>query len=154
VMFRAPGKDLDKADVRAGDFRLLITELGGKPAAVLYRPVSKSKKPFVFDAFEGAGRANAVRMDEVRLAPEVRAVIKRGPSGYIIEAAIPWKLIGIGPVAGAEGRIDFGVLFSDSKGTGTAVRAYWENRDTQIVADIPSEAQLRPANWGVMQLEE
>ena len=154
VMFRAPGKDLDKAGVRAGDLRLLIAGLGGKPAAVLYRPVSENKKPFVFDAFEGAGRGNAVRMDEVRLAPEVRAVIKRGPSGYIVEAAIPWKLLGIGPAAGAEGRIDFGVLFSDAKGTGTAVRAYWENRDTQIVADIPSEAQLKPANWGIMKLEE
>ena len=54
----------------------------------------------------------------------------------------------------AEGRIDFGALFSDAKGTGTAVRAYWENRDTQIVTDIPSEAQLKPGNWGVMKLEE
>lgn len=27
-------------------------------------------------------------------------------------------------------------------------RAYWENRDTQITADIPSEAVLQSANWG------
>jgi len=154
LMFRAAGDNLDASAARAGDLRLLITELEGKMTAVLYRPVSGNKKPFVFDAFEGAGRANAVKMDEVRPAPEVEAAITRGTSGYIIMAAVPWSLLGTTPKAGDEGRMDFGVLFSDAEGTGTALRAYWENRDTQIVTDIPSEAGLKPANWGVSKLEE
>jgi len=154
VMFRAPGENLDDSAVRAGDLRLLIAELSGKMTAVLYRPVSDNKKPFVFDAFEGAGRANAVKMDEVRPAPEVEAAITRGAAGYIVRAAIPWKLLGTTPKPGDEGRIDFGVLFSDAKGTGTVIRAYWENRDTQIVTDIPSEARLKPGNWGISKLEE
>ena len=154
VMFRAPGDKLDDAAVRAGDLRLLVTRLDGKVTPVLYRPVSSDKKPHVFDAFDGAGRADAVRMDEVRLADEVKAAIKTGPAGYVVEAAVPWRLLGVKPAAGLEARIDFGVLYGDPRGAGTALRAYWENRDTQIVSDIPSEAALKPANWGVLKLAE
>jgi hypothetical protein len=154
VMFRGPGEKLDDGAERAGDLRLLITVFEGKPRAVLYRPVSGAKRPFTFDAFEGAGRPNAVAMDEVRLADEVTTAIQRSQGGYVVEAAVPWALIGGEPKPGAEGRIDFGVLFSDAKGKQTALRAYWENRDTQIVVDIPSEARLQPANWGVSRLAE
>jgi hypothetical protein len=148
LMFRAAGKNLDHAKVRAGDLRLLITRIDGNLQAVLYRQVSEHKEPFLFDAFEGANRANAVRMDEVRLAPEVKTVLKKNKSGYIIEAAIPWNLLGAKPAAGSEFRLDFGVLFGDSAGGKTVVRAYWENQDANIVVDIPSEATLQPAKWG------
>ena len=147
----APGADtLDAPGVRAGDLRLVITELGGELKAVLYRPVSDAKAPYLFDAFEGAGRANAVRMDEVRLAPEVKAALTRAGQGYIVEAAIPWTLLGGKPAVGAEFRVDFGVMFGgETAGRKVERRAYWENRDTQITADIPSEAALQPGNWGV-----
>ena len=148
MMFRQPGPKLDDPGVRAGDLRLLLTVLDGTLRTVLYRPVSATRKPYTFDAFEGAGRGNAVKMDEVRLADEVKARMTRGKSGYVVEAAIPWSLLGGAPKSGAEGRIDFGVLFSDPAGARTALRAYWENRDTNIVSDIPSEARLQPANWG------
>lgn len=150
LQFRRPGEKADDAAVRDGDLRLLVTQLDGKARAVLYRPVSANRKPFLFDAFEGANRPNAVRMDEVRLADEVRTAIATGEAGYAVEAAIPWSLLGGKPPADAEGRIDFGVLFGDPKGT-TGLRAYWSNRDTNIVTDIPSEAELKPANWGTLR---
>jgi hypothetical protein len=153
LMFRASGDKLDEAKIRAGDLRLLLTRIDGKLQAVLYRPVSDQKQPYLFDAFEGAGRANAVRMDEVRLAPEVKAVLKQGQGGYIVEAAIPWSLLGGKLATGAEFRMDFGVLFGDTGGGKTVIRAYWENQDANIVADIPSEAALKPANWGKTVLE-
>jgi hypothetical protein len=153
LMWRPSGDKLDDAAPRAGDLRLLITELEGKPRAVLYRPVSAAKRPFTFDAFEGAGRPNAVTMDEVRLADEVKAAIAKGGAGHVVEAAIPWAVLGGAPKPGAEGRIDFGVLFSDPEGAATALRAYWQNRDTNIVSDIPTEARLQPANWGVCRIE-
>jgi hypothetical protein len=154
LMFRLPGAKLADLAVCAGDLRLLITELGGTAKAVLYRQIATTKQPFIFDAFEGAGRPNAVKMDEVRLAPEVRAAVTRGNDGYVVEAAIPWRLLGLTPAAGAEGRLDVGVLFGDPTGMQTALRAYWVNRDTNIVADIPSEARLQPANWGSFRLGE
>lgn len=49
----------------------------------------------------------------------------------------------------AEAQIGFGVLFSDPSGMQTVARAYWSNRDTNIVTDISSEARLAPGNWGL-----
>jgi len=154
LMLRPPGEKLDDPAARAGDLRLLIAMLQGQARAVLYRPISAAKQPYTFDAFEGAGRPNALAMDEVRLADEVRAAIKPGQQGYVVEATIPWKLLGAEPRAGAEGRMDFGVLFSDPQGMRTDVRAYWQNRDTNIVTDIPSEARLQPGDWGISRLGE
>jgi hypothetical protein len=154
LMFRLPGAQLSAPGVRAGDLRLLITALRGTPVAVLYRPVSATKQPFTFDAFEGAGRGNAVAMDEVRIAGEVPVGIVRQKDSYIVEAALPWTLLGVTPAAKLEGRLDFGVLFSDPTGMQTALRTYWANRDTNIVADIPSEARLQPGNWGTFRLGE
>jgi len=149
LMYRRPGDKLDVPGVRQGDLRLVIAELGGGLKAVLFRPVSDAKAPYLFDAFEGAGRANAVCMDEVRLAPEVKVALTRAGQGYIVEAAIPWPLLGGKPAVGTEFRVDFGVMFGgEAAGRKVERRAYWENRDTQIIADIPSEAALQPANWG------
>jgi len=152
VMLRPPGAALDAPGPREGDTRLLVTELDGKAVAVLYRPVSRTASPYLFDAFEGANRPNAVRMDEVRVAREVSVRTRKSATGYVVEAAIPWALLGFAPRAGLEGRIDFGVLFGDPQGSQTVLRTYWENRDTNIVSDIPSEAQLRPDLWGAFVL--
>lgn len=154
LMFRLPGGKLDDSAMHAGDLRLLITELDGATRAVLYREISAVKRPYTFDAFEGANRPNAVKMDEVRLAEEVQAVITKRDGGYLVQAAIPWTLLGATPQAGAEARIDFGVLFSDTAGGATALRSYWCNRDTNIVSDIPSEARLQPGFWGKVILGE
>ena len=154
LMLRTPGGNLDDGAVRDGDMRLLITEIDGAARAVLYRQVSAMKQPYVFDAFEGAGRANAVRMDEVRLATEVTTAVRRGEGGYVVEAKIPWNLLGVRPAAGVELRMDFGVLYSDPDGGRTMLRVYWENQDTNIVSDIPSEATLKPGKWGVVRLGE
>ena len=152
LMLRKPGGNLDDGAVREGDMRLLITEIDGEAKAVLYRQKSATKQPYLFDAFEGAGRDNAVRMDEVRLATEVTSAIRRGEDGYVVEAKIPWSFIGFMPSAGDELRMDFGVLYSAPDGGRTMLRVYWENRDTNIVSDIPSEAALSPGNWGVAKL--
>ncbi len=154
LMFRLPGDDLSNPALRTGDLRLLITKFEGKLRSVLYRPISPVKRPFSFDAFEGAGRQNTVSMDEVRSADEVTTAITTEANRYTIEAAIPWTLLGVTPKAGVESRIDFCVLYSDNTGMQTMLRRYWSNRDTNIVADIPSEARLQPGNWGQVTLGE
>ncbi len=153
LMFRLPAGKQEDAAIHAGDMRLLITQFEGKTTAVLYRPISTVKQPENFDAFEGAGRDNTVRMDEVRLATEVTAKITTRADGYLVEAVIPWSLIGATPKADSTYRADFGVLFSDPTGQTTAVRSYWSNKDTNIVVDIPTEAKLQPGNWGSVKLK-
>jgi len=62
------------------------------------------------------------------------------------EAAIPLAVLGIQPKPGLILRGDMGIL----RGSGgvTVQRVYWSNKATAIVADVPSEAELRPQLWG------
>ena len=151
LMFRTPSPTPGDPIIREGDLRVLITQWRGKITAVLYRPFSTTRKPFMFEGLDSAEKANGVPMDEVRVADEVKAAVETGKDRYVVKAEIPWSLLGGLPATDADGRIDFGVLFSDAKGV-TATRAYWSNRDTLVVTDIPTEAELKPANWGKMRL--
>jgi hypothetical protein len=44
---------------------------------------------------------------------------------------------------------DLGLLRGN--GAQTIQRLYWNNLDTAIVSDIPSEARLQPGNWGLFK---
>jgi hypothetical protein len=57
------------------------------------------------------------------------------------------------PKPATDFRLDYGVLFSDPAGIATAIRAYWCNKDTNIVVDIPTEATLQPGNWGTARVK-
>ena len=39
-------------------------------------------------------------------------------------------------------------------GRQTLQRVYWNNKATAIVTDVPSEAELTPALWGVWKFTE
>jgi hypothetical protein len=64
-----------------------------------------------------------------------------------VELSLPLELIGLTPRLDQQLHADLGVLRGN--GTQTIQRSYWNNLDTAIVSDIPSEARLQPANWGV-----
>ena len=50
-------------------------------------------------------------------------------------------------------RADVGALFADSGGTTTVARHYWSNQATNLVNDVPGEADLTPNLWGTWTLE-
>ena len=68
------------------------------------------------------------------------------------EVSVPLAAIGLKPTAGGSVRGDVGIL----RGTGstTTQRVYWSNKATAIVADVPSEAELRPGLWGKWEFRE
>ena len=48
---------------------------------------------------------------------------------------------------------DVGRVHSDQAGTGAVGREYWSNKNTNITADVPSEARLQPNLWGTFRFE-
>jgi len=70
-----------------------------------------------------------------------------------VEAAVPWKVLGIAPKAGLKLKMDVGVLFGNSGGTATISRQYWSNKATGLVSDVPGEADLAPQLWGTLILK-
>ena len=148
-----PAADAQRAASVAGDERLLLTEAKGKPYAVLYQPVvpgfKGEKVPF-------ASPTRTVSFDRVSLVNDqvkLRMTREANTNSYVIEAAVPWAVLGITPQPGLRLRGDFGALFGNDAGEVTLLRSYWSNQNTTIVSDVPSEATLEPRQWGELTLE-
>lgn len=139
-----PAADPKRRSPVAGDLRLLVAQVDGKPRAVLYEPVSPGatgeKIPFsspwrtiTFDRVEDVS-------DRIELATD-------GQGFY--EVSIPLKTLGLKATAGQRIQADIGILRGN--GTETTARSYWSNKATGITADVPSEAALTPHLWGTIQ---
>lgn len=139
-----PQADPKRRDPVAGDLRLLVTLVKGKPLALLYRPVVPgSTTPKV--SFSSPWRTlNFDRVDDVS-AKIAFAADKNG--NY--ELAIPLEVLGLTPRPGLRLAGDAGILRGD--GFQTVARVYWSNKATAIVADVPSEAALVPSAWGTWE---
>ncbi len=141
-----PAANSERRSPVAGDIRLLVTQVNGKPRAVLFEPVSPEttgeKVPFsspwrtiTFDRVEDVS-------DEVELATD-------GQGFY--EFSIPLRTLKLKPTDGLRMKADIGILRGN--GTETTARSYWSNKATGITADVPSEAALTPHLWGTVQWE-
>jgi hypothetical protein len=137
--------DVNRNEPVEGDLRLLITKSQGKTRATLYRavvPGTPQAKKVLFESPVGR-----VLFDEVR---DVSAEIKLVQQGSNYEVSVPLQLLGMKPEQDGEYLGDIGVLRGD--GSQTIQRLYWNNLNTAIVSDIPSEARLQPRNWGIWKI--
>ena len=135
----------------AGNSRVLMTVRDETPIAILNQKVAPGASTNEKYTFSSPWRT--FTFDRVVRAPEVK--IASGPiaGGFFVEAAIPWKTLGIVPRAGLQLRADVGALFADAGGTQTIARHYWSNKATGLVNDVPGEAELTPHLWGTWTLE-
>ncbi len=144
----------------AGDRRLLVTQVKGKTTAVLYSPVSPgvTTEPVVFGSPLRTLRFDRVDVvsDDVTFAAEIQPDLEKDKGGTIksanFELSVPLALLGLTPKPGAAHRFDIGLLRGD--GAQTLQRVYWNNKASGLVSDIPSEAELLPALWGVLKITE
>ncbi|HBC86718.1 MAG TPA: hypothetical protein DCZ94_07180 [Lentisphaeria bacterium] len=134
-----------------GDARVIMTVKDGKMVAVLNQKCAPGAAKG--EGFGFASPARTIPFDRVVMAPDVKIASSGINGGYFVEAAIPWKLLGVSPKSGLKLKADFGVLFADDGGTMTVSRQYWSNKETNLVNDIPGEADLAPNRWGVITLE-
>ncbi|HEX2951672.1 MAG TPA: PA14 domain-containing protein, partial [Armatimonadota bacterium] len=89
-----------------------------------------------------------VYFDEVRdISDEVQLWQQGG--NYLF--SVPLATVGLTAEKGRTILADLGVLRGN--GVQTVQRVYWNNLDTGIVSDIPSEARLRPGNWGAVRFQ-
>ena len=119
-----------------------------KSRVMLYEKKVPGVKPA--DRVPFASPVSTITFDRVRdVTDHVRFV--GGKSGFGYELAVPLDLVHLPSKASGEMRGDIGVL-RGSVGE-TMARSYWSNKATAIVSDVPSEADLRPANWGPIRAE-
>ncbi len=144
------GPDPQKAKGE-GNLRVLLSLLGGKPVAILNQKFVPGAA--ATERYEFTSPWRAIAFDRVAPVSEVKLAIGAISGGSLVEAAIPWKVLGITPHPGLKLKADFGILSADSGGTQTIARQYWSNKSTNLVNDVPGEADLAPQLWGSVILE-
>lgn len=136
---------------QTGNVRLLMTLMAGKPTAVLYEKSVAGTKENARVPFSSPWRT--IYFDRVTRLNDVQMASGPIAGGYFVEAAIPWRVLGVQPQSGLKLRGDVGALSADAGGTQTVARRYWSNKATNLVNDVPGEADLSPELWGTFTLE-
>ncbi|HPD14813.1 MAG TPA: hypothetical protein PLE19_07680 [Planctomycetota bacterium] len=154
-----PAADPARKTAVAGDLRLLMTWMGDKPVAVLYRPVAPGARPE--EKWEVVSPVWKLTFDLVKILDTVAMARSGGSTQYVVEAAIPLEALGLkfpksSGTSAASGpirlKLDWGVLATDADGTGVLGRHYWANKATSVLSDAPSEAALHPDLWGYVRV--
>jgi len=146
----------DKADPRrtapvAGDMRLLLGVARDKPFAVVMQPVAPGAPPEA--AYTYASHIGENKLQRVQVLAEGMVFAQPNPDdqGYVLQAAIPWKTLGVdGPPAGKM-RFDVGVQFSYPNNLpGNQLHATWAAGQPwkESPRDVYVESRLTPATWG------
>ena len=147
-----PEATADRQAPEAGDMRLLLTFVGDKPAAVLYRSVLPGADPA--KAVRIVSPTGETRFDQIKKLDDVKLVRVGDDKQYVIEAAVPLRDLEIKPEPGLRLKLDWGVLVTGPDGNEVMRRIYWSNKATSIVADAPSEARLQPHLWGHVRFQD
>jgi hypothetical protein len=131
--------------------RLLMTMMGGQPCAVLYEKrvpgvAEQDRVPF-------SSPWRTIHFDRVAQLADVQLACGGISGGWFVEAAVPWRRLGVTPASGLKLSGDLGALSADSGGTTTVARHYWSNQATNLVNDVPGEADLAASLWGTFTLE-
>lgn len=132
--------------------RLLFGRLQGRDVAVLYRPQSAIKKPYVFRSPVGE-----VTFDYAAILPSARVKLVPTSGGYLGEVALPWRDLGLtAPRDGDQMPFDAQIIFSDAAGQSNASTLWWNTRSGGALStvDLPSEARLYPESWGTVRFGE
>ena len=130
-------------DTIPGGERLLVTRVGDKTTAVLYRPhvPGTTTDPVKFVSMIGLNKTTL--MDRV---DDVSDKVTLAGTGGDYEFSVPLSLLSLSPQGGQTIHGDIGLLRGN--GFQTLQRVYWHNKATGLVSDLASEAELTPALWG------
>jgi len=142
-----PSAKTGRTAAAAGDQRLLVTLIKGKPRALLYRAVVNGSKDTDKVPFSSPWRT--IFFDQVADVSD-QIQFAAGKDGEY-EVSVPLAVLKIKPAVGMQVKGDIGILRGEEEQT--VSRVYWSNKATAIVSDVPAEAELAPGFWGTFQFE-
>jgi hypothetical protein len=141
LMVRASGPSDDRHATN-GDARLFVTRRNGKLLAVLYH--QKASAPGHRVSF--ASPISEVVFDDVE---DISKNVTLTADDGFYQVSVPLSVLGLEPSAGKQYRGDVGFVLSD--GARAQARVYWHNKVDAMTADVPSEANLNPSQWGLFR---
>ncbi len=139
----------------AGDRRLLVTKISGKPRAILYRPVAPDAPASEKCLFE-----SPIGKEVFDSVTDVSDSLEFGQNGGDYEFSIPLSVLTGQPIEKIGYQIhhqedryvlgDVGIIRGD--GRQNTQRQAWNNIDTAMTSDTPTEVRMRPMTWGAWHL--
>ncbi len=132
-------------DPKAGDLRVVISQLEKKPVAVLMIPVDPTAPKTLAKNYTTGWTK---RFDRVEQLVDAKVAVKIDGKRYFVEAAIPLANLSLTLKPGTSIRGDAGFISSNALGIINVARTYWSNQATNLVNDEPLEAWLYPNSWG------
>lgn len=142
-----PAADPDRTQPVVGDLRLLVTVVGEKTKAILYRPMVPGTPDDEKVAFSAPW--HSITIDSVTDVSDQVELANDETGNYQI--SVPLAVLGLKPKNGMRIKGDIGIL--RGSGNQTTQRVYWSNKATAIVSDVPSEAMLTPGVWGIFEFK-
>ena len=135
-----------------GPVRILGAKVGGKDTVVYSQEkAADAASPVTYSVANNVSNATTLavvkRLDEAVISSAV------GINSYTVLMRVPLKSLGLEQIRGREIAGQLGVIYSDSAGTNRVSRLYWHNKNTGLVADVPSEARLEPKRWGPIDID-
>lgn len=140
-----------RRDPNATDVRVLISQLGNKPIAVLMKPVDPTASKQ--HAITYTSPVQPKSFDNVQIIQDAQVKVRTAGASYTVEVAIPLAAIGLKPAKDLKVRGDVGFISSNSAGQINIARTYWTNPNTNLVNDLPQESWLTPNAWGELVFE-
>jgi len=147
-----PSADPARVRPAPGDARIVIASVNDHPLAVLYQPTAAGAAASEkwTTRTEAGGETS---FDRVVPMKEASVAINQKDRSFVVEAAIPWRVLGWAVPSGRTVKMDWGVLMSRD-GVQVQARSYWANKKATGTSDEAVEARLEPGLWGYLRFEE
>lgn len=130
-----------------GGTRIVMASPGGKDVAVVHRPRGPGSAPYVYTS-----PVRSVEFKYVAKEPAISFKVKKSERGYVLVAAVPWKVIGAQPTSGLKFRGDLEVMFGSEQSSHVQKLLRWVD-PVDSIHDLPTEAELQPQKFGTFILE-
>ena len=130
-----------------GLLRILAAPIEDKNTVVYFQEKATVKvNPMTYVVQNNVG--NATNLDVVKRLSAATATSKTSLGGYSVTLRVPLAELGLDPskVSSLKGVI--GVIYSDPTGINRVARLYWNDKQTDMVSDVPSEARIDAARFG------
>ena len=134
-----------------GLLRVLVAPIEGKDTVIYFQQKAAAKdNPVTY--IVGNNAANATNLDVVKRLPTATAKSATSLAGYSVTLRVPLAELGldVAKVQSIKGVI--GVIYSDPTGTNRVARLYWNDKQTGMVSDVPTEARIDPVRFGPIMI--
>jgi hypothetical protein len=153
----APHWPAPRAEVKAGDVRVLMTDVGTPAKPVPFQQGYWQVQPGGSKPQTISSPAATVHFDHIDQVPGLVMASKvletdgtTGLTHYVIQASVPLSSLGLANPAGMKVGFDASVGVANAAGNRRERAGHWAGLSEGVVVDRPGSAQLLPETWGTL----